>query len=123
MQCKLRACINVKRTQMSLLKMEWTKEWDKMAVEYSSSKEKTDLDFNQRMEELEFKPDFISLKEELLRLYLEKCRYVYSLAFFQWRKYMSQTSGETEEIKMIFDERRDSILAIFANLEKRRKET
>jgi len=67
---------------MSLLKMEWTKEWDKMAVEYSSSKEKTDLDFNQKMEELEFKPDFISLKEELLRLYLEKCRYVYSLAFF-----------------------------------------
>jgi len=36
---------------------------------------------------------------------------------------MSQTSGESEEIKMIFDERRDSILAIFANLEKRRKET
>ena len=42
MMYKLRANINVKRTQMYNLKIEWGKEWDTMAVEYSQSKSKND---------------------------------------------------------------------------------
>jgi hypothetical protein len=34
------------------------------------------------MEKLELDSDFIALRDELLRLYLEKVRYVYALAFF-----------------------------------------
>ena len=67
---------------MSQLKMEWTKEWDKMAVECSTSNKKFDQEFNKKMENLEFDNDFVHLRDELLRLYLEKVRYVYALAFF-----------------------------------------
>jgi len=38
------------------------------------------------MDECEANPEFMSFKAELLKLYLEKVRYVYALAFFQWRK-------------------------------------
>jgi len=82
MMYKLRANINVKRTQMYNLKIEWGKEWDTMAVEYSQSKSKNDLEFVKQMEKLELDSDFIALRDELLRLYLEKVRYVYALAFF-----------------------------------------
>ena len=82
MQFKLRANINVKRTQMSSLKSDWTKEWDKIAMECSASKSQQELDFSHRMDDLEYNKDFTNLKDELLKLYLEKVRYVYALAFF-----------------------------------------
>lgn len=46
------------------------------------------------MDLCEADPEFASLKAELLKLYLEKMRYVYALAFFQWRKSNSSEVSE-----------------------------
>ena len=62
------------------------------------------------MDYFETNAEFISMKAELLNLYLEKVRYVYALAFFQWRKSTTSTAEQTDDIKLIFDERRETIL-------------
>ena len=82
MQYRLRASMNVKRTQLSFVKLEWTKEWDDMSIKMTSSSNQDDKEFGKIMESLEFDSQFIFLKQELLQLYLEKVRYIFALAFF-----------------------------------------
>jgi hypothetical protein len=106
----MRASLNVKKAQMSNIKSEWQKGWDEMCVEYSTTKDKGLQEFGKKMDRLEMDPGFKYLKGELLRLYLEKVRYVYALAFFQWRKSIQTDKVNDKDIKMIFDERRDSII-------------
>jgi hypothetical protein len=57
-----------------------------MTVTMSQSKEKAEQEYAKKMDECEANLEFMSFKVELLKLYLEKVRYVYALAFFQWRK-------------------------------------
>ena len=53
-----------------------------MAMEIAKSRVKDDKEFFAKMRRSEFNPAFLSLKQELLKLYLEKVRYVYALAFY-----------------------------------------
>ena len=106
----MRASINVKQTQLTLVRNEWTKEWDAMAVKMADSNKPEEIKFGLRMESLEFDNHFIFLRQELIHLYLEKVRYIFALAFFQWRKTRAETEAAAEVIKVIFDERRDSMI-------------
>ena len=102
---------------MKTILSEWKKEWDSQAIERMQSKDKVDLEYGKKMDLCEADPEFASLKAELLKLYLEKMRYVYALAFFQWRKSNSSEVSEQKDIKLVFDQRRETILTQFHKLE------
>ena len=67
---------------MSTVNDAWTRVWTDMAMEIAKSRVKDDKEFFAKMRRSEFNPAFLSLKQELLKLYLEKVRYVYALAFY-----------------------------------------
>jgi hypothetical protein len=87
-----------KKTRMKYLRNYWSTEWDLFANHLYMSEDQEDNYLSEKMNEFN-QP----LVNKFLRLYLERCVLIHSLAFFQFRKTITQGDNLTELKKIYYD--------------------